>query len=142
MKKKNSKMMVLNGFIIVFIIIVICIVIYNSLYKKEYSCIDYGSNTLYTFKSEKEMHKVCDQFNGVEEDKIMSSYDIYDDLINTNDPDFVFYPYINADKKLSIIVAISNCDNPNRAKEKAIAWFRNHSYNIRDYTIEYEYPCE
>ena len=142
MKKKSSTMMAFIIFMIVFVIIIISIVIYNSLFKKEYSCIDYGSNTLYTFKSEKEMHKVCDQFNVVDEDRIMSNYDIYDDLINTNDPDFVFYPYINADKKLSIIVAISNCDNPNQAKEKAIAWFKNHSYNISDYTVEYEYPCE
>ena len=142
MKKKSSTMIALIVFIIVFLIIIISLVIYNSLFKKEYSCIDYGSNTTYTLKSEKEMHKVCDQFNGVEEDRLMSNYDIYDDLISTNDPDFAFYPYINADKKLSIIVAISNCDNPNQAKEKAVAWFKNHSYIISDYTIEYEYPCE
>ena len=129
-------------FLIVFVLIIICFFIYNRYFKKEYSCTDYSSNTLYTFKSEKEMHEVCDKFNGIEDDKILSSYDIYDDLVNTDDPDFVFYPYVNVNGELSIIIAISNCENPSKAKEKAIAWFKNHSYNINDYTIEYEYPCE
>ena len=140
--KNKSTMTALIIFIIVFAIFMIGFIIYKSFFGKEYSCIDYSSNTEYTFKSEKEMHEVCDQFNGVAEDNAMSNYSIYDDLINNNDPDFAFYPYINADKELSIIIAISNCENPNLAKTKAIAWFKNHSYNINDYTIEYEYPCE
>lgn len=141
MKNKNT-LMALIIFLIVFVLFIIGYVIYNSFFSKEYSCIDYSSGTTYTFKSEKEMHEVCDKFNGVEDDKKMNSYSIYNDLININDPDYAFYPYVNSDDKLSIIIAISNCDNPNQAKEKAIAWFKNHSYNINDYTIEYEYPCE
>ena len=33
-------------------------------------------------------------------------------------------------------------NNPNEAKNDSIEWFRKHSYNINDYKIEYEYPCE
>ena len=139
--KNKSTIVALIIFIVVFTVFIIGFIIYKSFFKKEYSCTDYSTNTTYTFKSEEEMHEVCDKFNGVEDDNTMTSYNIYNDLINTNDPDFAFYPYADGDK-LSIIIAISNCDNPNKAKEKAIAWFKNHSYNINDYTIEYEYPCE
>ena len=142
MMKKNSTMISLVVFVIAFIIIILGFVIYNSLNKKTYSCIDYSSNTTYTFDNEEEMHEVCDKFNGVEEDKIIDSYTIYNDLINENNDSFTLYPYVNSDKKLSIIITIIDCDNPNTAKEKAIKWFHDHSYNINDFTIEYEYPCE
>ena len=36
------------------------------------------------------MHKVCDKFNGVEEDKQLNSYEIYDDLINADEYGFTF----------------------------------------------------
>ena len=87
------------------------------------------------------MHKVCDNLYENDEDKIMDTYIIYNDLIEVDDPDFAFYPYINSDNKLSIIITIANCDNPTLAKEKAEKWFSDNSYNINDYTIEYEYPC-
>ena len=88
------------------------------------------------------MHKVCDSLNGTDDDAIMDNYAIYDDLINANDPSYAFYPYINSDKTLSIIIAIVDCNNQALAKDKAEKWFSDHSYNMGDYTIEYEYPCE
>ena len=140
--KKNSTMISIAIFLIVFVVIIMGFVVYNRFIKKEYTCTDYSSNTTYTFDSEEEMHAVCDKFNGVEDDKILGSNSIYEDLVNTNDPDFAFYPYVNSNDEISIIIAISNCDNPSKAKEKAIRWFSDRSYNINDYTIEYEYPCE
>ena len=110
--------------------------------KEEYSCYDYETNTTYTFKTEKEMQEVCSSFNGAEEDNTMNSYNIYEELINTDDRDgFSFDPYVR-NNELVIIVQIIDCDNPGKAKEKAKAWFKEHSYNINNFTIEYETPCE
>ncbi len=139
-KKKNSKMLLLIGGLVFIVILIVILYLYFS--KDKYSCIDYETHTYYSFSNEEEMHKVCDQFNGTLEDKKMNSYDIYNDLINANYSDFSFAPYINSDNKLSIIIAITDCDKPNEAKSNAIKWFKNHNYNINDYIIEYEYPCE
>ncbi len=139
-KKKNMN----NVFIAVTVIVVLLVfyLVYNSITKDKYSCVDYETNTYYTFKTESDMHKVCDKFNGVEEDKQLNSYEIYDDLINADEYGFTFDPYINSNEELSIIVIITDCNHPKEARERAINWFKNHSYNISDYTIEYEYPCE
>ena len=139
-KKKNMN----NVFIAVTVIVVLLVfyLVYNSITKDKYSCVDYETNTYYTFKTESDMHKVCDKFNGVEEDKQLNSYEIYDDLINADEYGFTFDPYINSNDGLSIIVIITDCNHPKEARERAINWFKNHSYNISDYAIEYEYPCE
>lgn len=139
-KKKNMN----NVFIAVTVIVVLLVfyLVYNSITKDKYSCVDYETNTYYTFKTESDMHKVCDKFNGVEEEKQLNSYEIYDDLINADEYGFTFDPYINSNDGLSIIVIITDCNHPKEARERAINWFKNHSYNISDYTIEYEYPCE
>ncbi len=139
-KKKNMN----NVFIAVTVIVVLLVfyLVYNSITKDKYSCVDYETNTYYTFKTESDMHKVCDKFNGVEEDKQLNSYEIYDDLINADEYGFTFDPYINSNDGLSIIVIITDCNHPKETRERAINWFKNHSYNISDYTIEYEYPCE
>ena len=128
--------------IIVFILVsTISYSLINLLNSDKYFCFDYDTDTYYSFKTEEEMHEVCDKFNGVEDDKKMSNYTIYDDLINANDRSFSFDPYINSNNELSIIVKIIDCNNQESAKEKAKKWFSNHSYNINDYVIEYEYPC-
>ena len=141
MKKKKNMNIV---FIAVTVIVVLLVfyLVYNSITKDKYSCVDYETNTYYTFKTESDMHKVCDKFNGVEEDKQLNSYEIYDDLINADEYGFTFDPYINSNDGLSIIVIITDCNHPKEARERAINWFKNHSYNISDYAIEYEYPCE
>jgi len=140
MKKKNILVPII-AFVIVFVVVIGIYLIYNYFNKAKYSCVDYSTNTYYEFKTEKEMHEVCDKFNGVEEDKKLEKYPIYNELIKVNDEDFAFYPYINSDDNLSITIAISNCDNPTAAKDKALKWFKDHSYNISDYNIEYESPC-
>ena len=73
-KKKNMN----NVFIAVTVIVVLLVfyLVYNSITKDKYSCVDYETNTYYTFKTESDMHKVCDKFNGVEEDKQLNSYEI------------------------------------------------------------------
>ena len=75
-------------FIILLIIGIIYLFYNNS--KEKYSCIDYDTNTTYTFKTEEEMHLVCDKFNGIEEDKLIQKYPIYSDLINANEEEFIF----------------------------------------------------
>ncbi len=137
---KKNKVIPLIVFVVVFLIIICVYFLLNS--NTKYSCIDYRTDTYYEFNNEEEMHAVCDKFNGVDDDKIMDNYTIYNDLKDVNEEDFAFYPYINSDETLSITIVISNCDNPTFAKAKAEKWFRNHSYNINDYVIEYEYPCD
>lgn len=139
MKNNVIALLVFIGVLIIFII-GFGIYSYNS--KDNYSCIDYETNTYYSFKTEKEMREVCNKFNGIEEDTIMSSYSIYNDLINVKDNSFSFSPYVESDNKLAIIVIILDCNNPDNAKKKAIQWFSDHSYNIADYHIDYEYPCQ
>ena len=126
-------------FIILLIIGIIYLFYNNS--KEKYSCIDYDTNTTYTFKTEQEMHSVCDKFNGIEEDKLIQKYPIYKDLINANEEAFTFEPYMDGNNKLGIIIIIIDCERPEIAKKQAKEWFINHSYNIKDYTIDYEYPC-
>ena len=87
------------------------------------------------------MHSVCDKFNGIEEDKLIQKYPIYKDLINANEEEFIFEPYIDSNNNLAIIIIITDCKNPEIARKKSKEWFINHSYNIKDYTIDYEYPC-
>ena len=139
---KKSTVIAIIVFIGVLFVIVTSYVIYNNLSKEKYYCTDYETNTTYIFNTEDEMHEVCDKFSGVEKDKTMKSYKIYDDLINNKDNRFTFYPYVSADNKLNIIITIIDCNNKELAKEKAVEWFKNHSYDINDYTIEFEYPCE
>ncbi len=127
-------------FIIIFILFIGIYLIINNKSNK-YSCYDYENDITYTFKTEEEMHEVCDKFTGEKDDQLLNSYTIYNDLLNVDDSSFAFYPYINSNEELSIIITITDCDNPEQAKEKAINWFNNHSYNINDYTVEYEYPC-
>ena len=135
--------------IIAIIVFVTILIIFTSIYfisknlnKDKYYCIDYETDTTYTFKTEEEMHATCDKFNGVEDDKILESSKIYNDLISYKDDSFNFYPYVDSNKKLAIIITIIDCNSPTTAKEKAIKWFSNHSYNINDYQVDYEYPCE
>ena len=124
----------------IFIIFIVIYLIINT-NKYNYSCYDYENDINYTFKTEEEMHAVCDKITGEEEDKIMNTYPIYNDLINEDDSSYAFYPYINDNKTLSIIVTVLDCDNPTRVVDKVEKWFKNHNYNITDYNIEYEYPC-
>ena len=141
MKNNISNYIFIVVFIVVFLIVVSIFSLTNS-NKEEYSCYDYGSNKTYTFKSEEEMHEVCDKLNGQTDDEILNNYSIYEDLMNTDDNNgFSFDPYVSGEQ-LVIIVAITDCNNPEGAKEKARQWFKNHSYNINDYVIEYENPCE
>lgn len=139
--KNKEKIIPIVVFLMTFIVFIIVFVLINNVNKDKYSCYDYEKDMTYTFKTEEEMHQVCDKLNGNDDDQIMESYPIYDELLKVNDPDFSFYPYINDDKKLAIIIAISNCEHPAIAKEKAEQWFSDHSYNIKDYVIEYENSC-
>ena len=130
--------------IYILVLVVIFIVVYSitdTLMKKNndtYSCYDYTSDTYYTFKTEQEMHEVCDQFD----DNNINNYTIYDELINTDDNNgYSFDPYVR-DNELVIIVAITDCTNPEQAKENARKWFSDHSYDINNFKIEYENPCE
>lgn len=141
MKKKNSKI-ALIVFGVVLAVIIIGYLIYINIPKNKYSCTDYETGTTYTFKNEKDMHEVCDNFNGVKDDQILETYDIYHDLIKENNDRYSFYPYLDGNKKLAIIITIIDCDNPKEAEEQANKWFSEHSYNINDYQIDYEYPCE
>ena len=141
MKNKNL-IIALSISGIVLVLFLIGYLIISNLNKEEYTCTDYETNQTYVFKNEKEMHEVCDKFNGTEADAILSQYNIYNDLINNNDSSFNFYPYVDSNNQLAIIVSISNCENKDLAKEKAISWFREHSYNINDYQVDFEYPCE
>lgn len=50
-------------------------------------------------------------------------------------------PYINSNNNLAIIIIITDYKNPEIAKKQAKEWFINHSYNIKDYIIDFEYPC-
>jgi len=141
MKNKNLIVYLTISAFVLIVLLLGYLIISNSK-KEEYSCTDYETNQTYTFTSEEEMHKICDQFNGTEEDTIISQYDIYNALINTNNDSFSFYPYLEGNKKLAIIVTITDCDKPTQAKEQVSKWFENHSYNINDYQIDYEYPCD
>lgn len=137
---KKSTMVFIIAFIVVFI--VVFSILEATMNQTNYSCYDYETNTTYTFKTEEEMQEVCSSYNGVEEDNTMNSYNIYEELINTDDRDgFSFDPYVR-NNELVIIVQIIDCDNPEKAKEKVKAWFKEHSYNINNFTIEYETPCE
>lgn len=100
--------MVLVIFIIVLVLFIICIIIYNTFINKKYYCTDYDINKTFEFKIENK------KFIGVEEDKLMEFYSIYDDLINSNDSSFTF------NNKLSIIVAITVSYNTQIAKKRSI----------------------
>lgn len=139
--KDKEKIIPLVVFVLTFIIVIVIFTVFSNSKKQVYSCYDYENDKTYTFETEEEMHQVCDKLDGVEEDKLLSSNPIYEDLIATNDSDFAFYPYINDEQELVITIAISNCDTPDLAKKKAVDWFSEHSYDINDYIIEYEYPC-
>ena len=142
MNDKN-KIIPLIVFVCVFVIVFGMFYLFgNKKTKDSYSCYDYETEKTYTFDTEEEMHQVCDNLNGGEEDKLLSDYLIYDDIVKSNEKGFAMIPYINDDKELSIIIAISDCKNPDKAKADAKKWFSDHSYNINDYNIDYEYPCE
>lgn len=137
------KIVPLIVFVLVFIIVIGMFYLFNNKEDKmEYSCYDYETEKTYTFETEEEMHKVCDKLNGGEEDQLLSDYLIYDDIVKSNEESFAMIPYMNDDKELAIIIAISDCKNPDKAKADAKKWFSDHSYNINDYNIDYEYPCE
>ena len=130
-------------FIVVFVVVFITVfcILQTVMNSSKYSCYDYENNVNYTFKTEEEMHEVCDEINGVNDDNTMNSYSIYEELISEDDKNgFSFDPYVRNDE-LVIIVAITDCDNPEQAKEKARQWFENHYYDINSFTIEYENPC-
>ena len=136
------KIIPLLVFVITFVIVISIFFIINNKGKDKYSCYDSLSGKTYTFKTEEEMHEVCDKLDLDEEDQKLESYPIYNDLIKEDNDDFAFYPYINDDDKLDIVIAISNCNNKETAKEKARKWFSEHSYYINDYNIEFEDPCD
>ena len=96
--KDNSKMIPIIVFTVTFIIVILLFFVFNNSKKAKYSCYDYKTDTTYTFKTEEEMHEVCDQLENNEEDQLLDSYTIYNDLLEVDDPDFAFYPYINNDK--------------------------------------------
>jgi hypothetical protein len=138
--KNNNNYISIAVFVVVFLVVFGIFQLVN-MNKDKYSCFDYENNVTYTFKTEEDMHEVCDKLNGVADDNVMNSYSIYDELINTDDSNgFSFDPYV-LDDELVIIVAITDCDNPELAKERARQWFKDHSYNINDFKIEYENPC-
>ena len=144
MMKNKETIIPLLIFITTFVLVIIVFFVFNNSKKNEYSCYDSENNITYSFDTEEEMHEVCDNLNSTEteEDKILDSYEIYNDLLNVEEDDFAYYPYVNSDKSLTIIIAISYCNNQAAAKAHAEKWFSDHSYNINDYTVEYEYPCE
>ena len=124
MKNKNTVVPIIV-FVITFIVFLVIFFIVSSLNEEKYSCIDYEKKIKYTFKTE---------------EKILEESDIYKDIVKVDDPGFAFYPFV-VDKKLHIIIAISDCQNPNAAKERAIKWFSDNNYNINDYNVEYENSC-
>lgn len=137
MKNYKSTIISLVVFIICFFI---AICFYTSISKPKFVCTDVTNNKEYTFDTKEEMDAFCDTLSKTEDEKMTSS-SIYYDLINNNDSRFSFYPYIDGNNKFTITVVIVDCQNPSEAKNKAIEWFQNHSYNINDYNIEFEYPC-
>lgn len=139
MKNKNTVVPIIV-FVITFVVFLVIFFIVSSLNDEKYFCIDYEKKIKYTFKTEEKMHQFCDKLNGGEEDQVLEESDIYKDLIKVDDPGFAFYPFV-VDKKLHIIIAISDCQNPNAAKERAIKWFSDNNYNINDYNVEYENSC-
>ena len=138
MKEFKSTIIALVIFICIFSLV---LVLYKVITKPTYVCTDTTNNVEYTFDSEEEMNAFCDNLNVID-DSAMASLNIYNDLINNNDSRFSFYPYLDSKNKMNIIVVIVDCQNPVGAKNGAIEWFSNHSYNINDYEIDYEYPCE
>lgn len=139
---KDLKRIIIS--LIVFIGIgVFLFVLYSLFFKTIYYCTDNVNNIQYTFDTEEEMNAFCDNLGqNKEKDSAISSFSIYNDLINNNDPGYTFYPYADSNNNFVITVVIVDCENPQNAKNKSIEWFKNHSYNINDYKIEYEYPCE
>jgi len=138
MKKYNSTIIAL----VIFVVMILFVIIFSkSFFKTTYICTDTTNNVEYTFDTEDEMNSFCDNLSIVD-DSSMSSNSIYYDLINNNDKRFSFYPYLDSNNNFTIITVIVDCNNPNEAKNDSIEWFRKHSYNINDYKIEYEYPCE
>ena len=104
-------------FIVVFVVVFITVfcILQTVMNSSKYSCYDYENNVNYTFKTEEEMHEVCDEINGVNDDNTMNSYSIYEELISEDDKNgFSFDPYVRNDE-LVIIVAITDCDNPEQA---------------------------
>ena len=139
MKNKNTVVPIIV-FVITFVVFLVIFFIVSSLNDEKYFCIDYEKKIKYTFKTEEKMHQFCDKLNGGEEDQILEESDIYKDIVKVDDSGFAFYPFV-VDKKLHIIIAISDCQNPNAAKERAIKWFSDNNYNINDYNVEYENSC-
>lgn len=139
MKNKNTVVPIIV-FVITFAVFLVIFFIVSSLNEEKYSCIDYEKKIKYTFKTEEKMHQFCDKLNGGEEDQVLEESDIYKDLIKVDDPGFAFYPFV-VDKKLHIIIAISDCNDPDGAKKRAIKWFSDNNYDINDYSIEYENSC-
>lgn len=140
MKNKNTLIPIIV-FVFIFVLFLIIFLSGSNSNKNKYYCIDQAKGIKYTFKTKEKMETFCRKLNGDEDDLLLEGYDIYNDLINVDDSSFVFYPYINENKKLSIIIAISDCQNPEAAKDKAIKWFSDNNYNISDYVIEYEDSC-
>jgi len=139
MKNKNTLIPIMV-FVVTFIVVFIIFFSFSNLKNKKYYCIDQAKGIKYTFKTKEKMESFCNKINGEEEDQILEKYAIYNDLIKVNDPGFAFYPFVN-DKKLIIVIAISDCNNPDGAKERAIKWFSDNNYDINDYNIEYENSC-
>ncbi len=132
-------------FIGVFVVVVGGYYIYTLLTnpsEEKYSCIDYETNTTYSFATEEEMHEVCDKFNGKEYDEKLENYPEHEEITEAEDESFSFYPYVNSDNKLAIIVVLLDCNDIDGAKQKALNWLTNKGYNLNNYVIEYEYPCE
>ena len=138
MKKYKSTLIAVAVFVCIFGLVLI---LYNTIFKTEFVCTDVTNNTKYKFDTKEEMDAFCDNLSTID-DSSMTTFPIYDDLINNNDSRFSFYPYIDSDNQFTITVVIVDCLNPNDAKNQSINWFRNHGYDINDYNIEYEYPCE
>ena len=138
MKNFKSIIVALVVFIGIFSLVFI---LYKVIAKPTYICTDTTNNVQYTFDNEDDMNIFCDNLSK-NDDSVISSFNIYNDLINNNDNRFSFYPYLDSSNNLIITIVIVDCNNPEDAKNKAIEWFGNHSYNINDYKVEFEYPCE
>jgi len=148
---KKSNLYALFVFIGVFLVFIIGYYVYTSINsngdnKQVYSCIDYETNTEYTFDNEEEMHSVCDKFNTneVKEENNNSNSNEQNtgkDTVEEVEEAFDFYTYEKNNGKKAVIVLILDCNDIDATKKKALRKFSADGHNLNEYVVEYQYPC-
>ena len=143
---KKSTLYAIFVFIGVFLVFIIGYYIFpgaTNNNKKVYSCINYETNTEYTFDNEEEMHAVCDSFNTNEqkEEKENSNEKTEKENVEEVEEAFDLYTYVKSDGKKAVIVLVLDCNDIDATKKKALKKFSDEGHNLNEYVIEYQYPC-